>query len=133
MDGFVNDFEPDERSGLASRDHDEMAVWDSVVGHHLGLTNALKAHDKTVNKQVDEEAYELHRHGVVNGAITRFHDVVVATKAWNTMLAVVAWATATKKVRQLEPAETSFREELRKMVSNRKIKKKLETWNPSRM
>ena len=43
MDGFVNDFEPDVRHGLSSRDPDAMTAWDSVVGHHLGLTNALKA------------------------------------------------------------------------------------------
>ena len=70
MDGFVNDFEPDIRRGLASRDPDDMTAWDSVVGHHLGLTNALKAYDKTVKKRVDEEVYELHRHGIVHGAIT---------------------------------------------------------------
>ena len=45
MDGFVNDFEPERRRGLASRDPDDMTAWDSVVGHHLGLTNALKAYD----------------------------------------------------------------------------------------
>ena len=43
MDGFVNDFEPGRRRGLASRDPDSMIAWDSVVGHHMGLTNALKA------------------------------------------------------------------------------------------
>ena len=133
MDGFVNDFEPDRRRGLASRDPDDMTAWDSVVGHHLGLTNALKAYDKTVKKRVDEEIYELHRHGIVHGAITQFDNVVVATKAWNMLFAVVDWATATKKVRQPEPAKTSFREVLHQMASNRKIKKELETWKPSRL
>ena len=133
MDGFVNDFEPDKRRGLASRDPDEMTAWDSVVGHHLGLTNALKAYDKTVKKRVDEEVHELHRHGIVHGAITRFDNVVVATKAWNMLFAVVDWATATKRVRQPEPAKTSLREILRQMASNRKNKKELETWNPSRL
>ena len=50
MDGFVNDFEPDVRRGLASRDPDAMTAWDSVVGHHMGLTNALKAY-KTIKKR----------------------------------------------------------------------------------
>ena len=133
MDGFVNDFEPDRRRGLASRDPDDMTAWDSVVGHHLGLTNALKAYKKTVKKRVDEEVYELHRHGIVHGATTRFDNVVVATKAWNMLFAVVDWSTATKKVRQPEPANTSFQEVLRQMASNRKIKKELETWKPSRL
>ena len=51
MDGFVNDFEPDRRRDLASRDPDDMTAWDSVVGHHLGLTNALKAYKKPVKKR----------------------------------------------------------------------------------
>ena len=133
MDGFVNDFEPDRRRGLVSRDPDDMTAWDSVVGHHLGLTNALKAYHKTVKKRVDEEVYELHRHGIVHGAITQFDNVVVATKAWNMLFAVVDWATATKKSRQPEPAKTSFGEVLRQMASNRKIKKELGAWKPSRL
>ncbi len=132
MDGFVNDFEPDKRRGLASRDPDDMTAWDSVVGHHLGLTNALNAYKKTIKKRVDEKVYELHRHGIVHGAITHFDNVVVATKAWNMLFAVVDWATATKKIGQPEPAKTSFRQVLRRMASNRKIQKELETWKPSR-
>ncbi len=133
MDGFVNDFEPERRRGLASRDPDDMTAWDSVVGHHLGLTNALKAYDKTIKKRVDEEVYELHRHGIVHGSITQYDNVVVATKAWNMLFAIVDWATATKKIRQPEPPKTSFREVLRQMATNRKIKKELETWKPSRL
>ena len=133
MDGFVNDVEPDRRHGLASREPDAMTAWDSVVGHHLGLTNALKAYDKAIKKRVDEEVYELHRHGIVHGTITRFNNVVVATKAWNMLFAVVDWATATKKNRQPEPPKTSFREVLGQMATNRKIKKELETWKPSRL
>ena len=102
MDGFVNDFEPDVRRGLASRDPDSMTAWDSVVGHHLGLTNALKDYQKTIKKRVDEEVLELHRHGIVHGAITKFDNVVVATKAWNMLFAVADWATATTKARQPE-------------------------------
>ena len=108
MDGFVNDFEPDRRRGLASRDPDDMTAWDSVVGHHLGLTNALKAYDKTIKKRVDEEVYELYRHGIVHGSITQYDNVVVATKAWNMLFAVVDWATATKKNRQPEAPRASF-------------------------
>lgn len=51
MDGFVNDFEPSRRRVLASREPDEMTAWDSVVGHHMGLTNALKAFTRTLKKR----------------------------------------------------------------------------------
>ena len=48
MDGFVNDFETDRRKGLAAREANEMVAWDSVTGHHMGLTNALKPFLQTI-------------------------------------------------------------------------------------
>ena len=133
MDGFVNDFEPGRRRGLASRDPDSMIAWDSVVGHHMGLTNALKAYDKTIKKRVDVEVYELHRHGIVHGMISRFDNVVVATKAWNMMFAVVDWATATRKARQPEAPNPTLRGVLRQMAKTARMKKMLEAWKPRRL
>ena len=133
MDGFVNDFEPDRRRGLASRDPDDMTAWDSVVGHHLGLTNALRAYRKTVKKRVDEEVYELHRHGIVHGSITRFDNVVVATKAWNMLFAVVDWATSTKKAQQPKAPKPTLRGVIGQMATNARTKKMLEAWKPSRL
>ena len=75
----------------------------------------------------------MHRHGIVHGSITQYDNVVVATKAWNMLFAIVDWATAAKNIRQPEPPRTSFREVLRQMATNRKIKKELETWKPSRL
>lgn len=97
MDGFVNDFESDKRQGLAARDVDEMVAWDSVTGHHLGLTNALKPFLKSIKRRVDEEVFEVHRHGIVHGSVVNFNNVVVATKAWNLLFAVVDWSVATTK------------------------------------
>ena len=102
IDGFVNDFEPDRRRGLAYRDPDDMTAWDRVVGHHLGLTHALKSYNKTIKRRVNEEVYELHHHGIVHGTITRFGNVVVATRAWNMLFAVVDWARASGKAHQPE-------------------------------
>ena len=131
MDGFVNDFEPGIRRGLASRDPDDMTAWDSVVGHHLGLTNALKAYKKNVKKRVDEEIYELHRHGIVHGAITRFDNVIVATKAWNMLFAVVDWSTSTKKAQQPKAPKPTLRGVIGQMATNARTKKMLEAWKPS--
>ena len=133
MDGFVNDFEPDRRLDLSARDPDAMTAWDSIVGHHLGLTNALKAYRKTVKKRVDEEIYELHRHGIVHGAITRFDNVVVATKAWNMLFAVADWATSTKKASKPEATKATLREVIRQMATTAKINKMLDAWEPSRL
>jgi len=97
MDGFVNDFEPGLRKGLAARNSDEMVAWDSVVGHHKGLSHALKAFHKTFKKRVDDEVFEVHRHGIVHGAVVNFDNAVVATKAWNLLFAVADWAAATER------------------------------------
>ena len=97
MDGFVNDFEAAKRRGLAARDADEMVAWNSVTGHHMGLTNALKPFLKTIKKRIDEEVFEVHRHGIVHGSVVNFNNAVVATKAWNLLYAVVDWTVATSK------------------------------------
>lgn len=97
MDGFVNDFEPGVRKGLVARDPEDMTAWDSVVGHHLGLTHALATFGKTLKKRVEEEVFEVYRHGIVHGSVVRFDNTVVATKAWNMLYAVADWATATLK------------------------------------
>jgi ASC-1-like (ASCH) protein len=110
MDGFVNDFEPGERQGLHSRQPDEMAAWDSVVGHHMGLTHAMATFNKTIKKRVDDEVFELQRHGIMHGTIVRFDNVVVATKAWNMLFAVADWATATTKAADPKKPEPSWGE-----------------------
>src|SRR3990172_2958231 len=97
MDGLVNDYEASKRQGLAARDADEMVAWDSVTGHHLGLTNALKPFLKTIKKRIDEEVFEVHRHGIVHGSVVSFNNIIVATKAWNLLFAVVDWTIATTK------------------------------------
>lgn len=96
MDGFVNDFEPNERIGLHSRDPDDMAAWDSVVGHHLGLTHAMATFTKTIKKRIDDDVFEVYRHGIIHGSVVNFDNVIVATKAWNMLFAVADWATATR-------------------------------------
>ena len=133
MDGFVNDFEPERRQGLSAREPDDMTAWDSVVNHHMGLTHALKAFDKTIKKRVDDEVYELHRHGIVHGTITHFDNVVVATKAWNMLFALVDWAEATTKSRQPEEPEPTFKELVQGMAKNAKIKAKLGEWESSHL
>lgn len=95
MDGFVNDFQADKRKGLAAREADDMVAWNSVAGHHLGLTNALKPFLKTIKKRVDAEVFELHRHGIVHGSVVHYNNIVVATKAWNLLFAIVDWSVAT--------------------------------------
>ena len=131
MDGFVNDFEADKRKGLAARDAEEMVAWDSVIGHHMGLTNALKPFLKTIKKRVDDEVFELHRHGIVHGSVTNFNNVVVATKAWNLLFAIVDWSTATtKKAKDEKPPEPGWREALTSLAEYGRRRKARESFQP---
>ena len=88
MDGFVNDLDPQQRRGLHARTPDEMAAWDSVVGHHMGLANAHQTFVKGFYKTSDAEVYELYRNGIVHGMLTNFDNEIVAAKAWNRLFAV---------------------------------------------
>lgn len=128
MDGFVNDFQPEVRKNLTARDPDDMAAWDSVVGHHMGLTHALKTFRKTIKRRIDEEVYELYRNGIVHGTVVRFDNIVVATKAWNMLFAVNDWATATLKSQEPEEPAPTLMGTLRQVRENELVKAKLEAW-----
>jgi hypothetical protein len=132
MDGFVNDFEPQLRKGLASREPDDMTAWDSVVGHHMGLTHALKSFTKTIKRRSDDEVFDVYRHGIMHGSVVHFNNVIVATKAWNMLFAVVDWASATTKSREPKPPKPSWRELASQIVENRKMKQQLDAWRPAR-
>ena len=131
MDGFVNDFDPGKRKGLASREPDTMVAWDSMVGHHMGLTNVLKTFTKTVKKRKDDPVVEIYRHGIVHGMVLRFDNVIVATKAWNMLFAVADWAEATKRSRTPAPEKPTFRETLQRLAENRRVRRELDRWSPA--
>jgi hypothetical protein len=131
MDGFVNDFEASRRQGLAARDADEMVAWDSVTGHHLGLTNALEPFLKTIKKRIDEEVFEVHRHGIVHGSVVKFNNVVVATKAWNLLFAVVDWSIATtKKAAEDAKPPPTLRETFGRLAEHGRKKKARDLFEP---
>jgi hypothetical protein len=132
MDGFVNDFEAGKRQGLAARDADEMVAWDSVSGHHLGLTNALKPFLKPIKKRIDEEVFEVHRHGIVHGSVVNFNNVIVATKAWNLLFAVVDWTIATTKkaAEDAKPPPPTLRETFGMLAEHGRKKKARDLFEP---
>lgn len=128
MDGFVNDIETDPRRGLHARSDDEMAAWDSVVGHHQGLAQAHRTFTKTFKKTSDEEIHELYRNGIVHGMLTNFNNVVVATKAWNRLFAVADWALSREKQAVPPEPEPSLRELFGQVAENQRTKKALDAW-----
>ena len=131
MDGFVNDLDTSHRRGLHTRDAEELAAWDSIVGHHQGLTQAHKTFTKGTSKTSDEPVYELHRNGIIHGMLVNYDNVIVATKAWNRLFAVGDWAASLEK-QKIEPKpDPSWREVLAQIAANEDAKKALDAWRPS--
>jgi hypothetical protein len=129
MDGFVNDLEVTHR-GLHTRAEEEMVAWDSIVGHHLGLTNAHRSFTKSFSKTLEEEVHELYRNGIMHGNLVNFSNDIVATKAWNRLFAVADWATSRQKQSKPKEPEPTWRELLAKIRQNEDAKKALAEWKP---
>lgn len=133
MDGFVNDVETERRCGLHARTAVEMSAWDSVVGHHLGLSHAHRSFTRPFGKTVTDEVFELYRHGIVHGRVINFNNDVVATKAWNRLYAVADWAASREKQRQPPEPQPGLREVLQSMDQNRQTNEARAAWRPSEL
>jgi hypothetical protein len=131
MDGFVNDIDTAERKGLHAREAEDMTAWDSVVGHHMGLTRAHASFTRSFHKTSSEPVTELYRHGIVHGVLTNFDNDVVAAKAWNRLFAVADWATSLEKQKAEPKAHSSWRETWNQLRENAEAKKALDIWRAS--
>jgi hypothetical protein len=133
MDGFVSDAEPEHRRGLHARESNELAAWDSLVGHHMGLMHAHSSFTKSTFKTSVEPVYELHRNGIVHGTLVNFDNVIVATKAWNRLFAVADWAASLERGEQEPEAATSWRDLAKQIAANERAKKSLAAFRPRRV
>lgn len=107
MDGYVSDLDPGNRRGLHARAADEVIAWDSVVGHHLGLSHALATFLKPITKRIDEPVFDVYRHGIVHGMVVNFDNPIVACKAWSMLFALNDWAVSmVKATKPIEPKPT---------------------------
>lgn len=130
MDGFVNELNKTARQGLHAREPEDMVAWDSMAGHHLGLSNAHRSFLKGCYKTDTTEVTDLYRHGIMHGTLVNFDNVIIATKAWNRLFAVTDWAEA--KERQAKPiAPTpSWRESLNRWMDIQRQSTRIEEWQP---
>jgi hypothetical protein len=133
MDGFVADVDPSTGRGLHARDVDEMVAWDSIVGHHKGLAHAHTVFTKTSRRTTNEPLVDLQRHGIVHGRQLNYDNDVVATKAWNQLLALRDWAKSLELEKQPAEPKPSWREMAAKLKRNAANKKALAEWSPSRL
>lgn len=130
MDGFVNDLDTATRQGLHARPVEDMVAWDSVAGHHLGLSHAHRSFVKGFYKTDTTEVSELFRNGIMHGTLVNFDNEVVATKAWNRLFAVADWADARERhAIPVEPTPT-LRESLNRWKDIQDQKSKIQEWNP---
>lgn len=128
MDGFVNDLDTAARLGLHARPAEDMVAWDSVVGHHLGLSHAHQSFVKGFYKTDTTEVTELFRNGIMHGTLVSFDNEVVATKAWNRLFAVADWADA--RERHAKPVESTptLRESVTRWTEIQEQKARIEAW-----
>lgn len=133
MDGFVNDTDKHSgRKNLNKRNAADMVPWDSVAGHHLGLSHAHATFNTGVYKTVTRETTELLRNGIMHGMIVNFDNEIVATKAWNRLFAVVDWAKGREKqANPPEPTPPSTWNDIRQRLRERDDRKRrLNAWKP---
>lgn len=127
MDGFVNDAFKDERRGLASRSPEEMSVEDCAAAVWNGLPLVQRVFTKSFRKRCDHTVFEVYRHGIVHGMITDYDNVVVASKAWCMLFAVVDWVDARTKEREAKDNES---EKLFKTIANSiDMRVKMDEWD----
>ena len=129
LDGFVNDFDKSQRCGLSARDPGEMVGFDCLGGHYLGLAHAVEVFRKSFHKRVDEEVYEVYRHGIVHGLVVNYNNDVVASKAWNYLFAVCDWADSFAKKKQAEEQpKKSLAESIRDLRDAKRVRRMLRSW-----
>jgi hypothetical protein len=133
MDGFVNDLDPARRRGLHTREADELAAWDTVVGHHMGLTNAHSTFTKGSYKLSNDPVHELHRNGIIHGMLVNYDNIIVATKAWNRLFAVADWATSIEKKNKPTEPERSWGEIFDQIGKNQAAKRALDEWRAKKL
>jgi hypothetical protein len=131
MDGFVNEFES-VRRGLHTREAEELDATDSIVGHHMGLTNAHKTFTRSKGATSDEPVFELYRNGIVHGTLLNYDNDVVATKAWNRLFAVADWATARLKEQEPPEPKPTWGDTFRQLAETNRLKKAMDAWTAQR-
>ncbi|WP_146120025.1 hypothetical protein [Leucobacter massiliensis] len=130
MDGFVKDLDRATRQGLHTRPAEDMVAWDSVAGHHLGLSHAHQSFLKGFYKTDETRVTELFRNGIMHGTLVNFDNDVVATKAWNRLFAVADWADSReRRAKSVDPTPPP-RVSLRQWKDVQARESRIEEWEP---
>tara|TARA_R110002051_G_scaffold261167_1_gene321070 strand:- start:204 stop:1670 length:1467 start_codon:yes stop_codon:yes gene_type:complete len=129
MDGFVNDV-GQQRRGLHTREGAELVAWNSVTAHHRGLAATQRSFTKSFNKTSGEPVFELYRNGIIHGNLTNFDNLIVASKAWNRLFALIDWSQALVEAKKPEKATVTLSESLAKLADARGQQELMDAWTP---
>src|SRR6266704_2018550 len=127
-DGFVNEFDREHR-GLHTRTSEELSVWDSPISLHKGVGSVHRIFLSQISATITEPVEELYRNGIMHGTVLDFDNIIVATKAWNMLFAVMDWATAKTKAETPKPPQKGFKEDVNQIIEHAKDKKLLDAWS----
>lgn len=135
LDGFVNDLDPARRKGLHAYEADDIDAWDSVVGHHAGLSSAHDSFRKVFKARSDELVTELYRNGIVHGMLTNYDNPIVASKAWNRVFAVSDWALSLRNLTAegTKPPPPTFRQTWDKIAQLSRERTAIDAFEPRRL
>lgn len=131
MDGFVNDCNPQNRKDQSSLKSEDMRGWNGIAALEAGLPTAQRLFTKGFYKLDENEVIEVYRNGIVHGMLTNYNNVIVATKAWNLLFAVLDWKQAKDdRIRkdQEQGKKLTIRELLNKARHDREDQKKRAAW-----
>ena len=126
-DGFVNEYEREHR-GLHTRTSEELSAWDSPISHHKGIGSVRRIVFKEISVTITEPVAELYRNGIIHGTVLNFDNIIVATKAWNLLFAVIDWATAKTKADEPKPPEATWKEVTKQIIEYSNDQKLLDAW-----
>ena len=111
------------------RTDEELSAWDSPISHHQGIGSVHRIVFKEISVTKTEPVEELYRNGIMHGTVLNFDNIIVATKAWNLLFAVIDWATAKTKAEAPKPPEKTWKEPINQIIETDKDKRLLDAWS----
>lgn len=129
MDGFVNEV-GEQRRGLHTRQGEELVAWNSVTAHHQGLAASQKSFTKRFNTTSAQPVHELYRNGIVHGNLTNYNNLIVSSKAWNRLFALMDWRQALDDAEKPEKPTPTLMESLVAMADAGRRRRQIDEWSP---
>ena len=141
IDGIVNDIS--KETGFFAEKTD-LTSWDSIAGHHTGLTKLKNIYNQSRKKTNNDEIKMPFRNGILHGRDLNFNNIYVAAKCWGCLGAVIDWgkdiADGKKNAPPPEPLKTlkeswneiknSWKSYEASKQANEEVHKKVEKWEP---